>query len=569
MEDVRKALEAHIRRRDLKARKSVTMAQIADGQEANDGLKLVAWMDVIPRSNVEQGQFTQSDEIMNVDEVKGIIARGEGEQVELKRSTGQRTSAAKTVCAMLNGLGGFVIFDVSDKSELVGQEVSARTIEDISTEIRRIEPPAFPDISTIRLKQDMSLIVLGVPGGGGPYTYDGRAYLRQGPTTIVTPREEYERRLVERLHATRRWENEPVPRGVTIDDLDAHEIQLTLDNAIGLGRLEATDRRDIESVLRGLELLHDGNLLNAAVALYGKADRLKPIYPQLAIRLARFRGTDRLADFADNRQYWGHAFSLLRRGESFLMDHVPIAGRVLPGKMVREDQPWYPPRATREGIANAICHRDYTIPGGAVAVAMYDDHLEIANPGGLHFGITPEKLTQPHESQPWNPIIANVFYRSGIIERWGSGTLNIIDWCLENSNPTPTWKEQAGSVYVIFLPAELPRTTEVETQPKPGDDTIPREARDQVGTKLALSRHQVEIMQKCIDDCGLRYLMAVTGRTDRTKFRNQVLNPLMKRGLIEMTIPDKPRSSKQKYRLTAKGLEILDAKGASKGQKEH
>ena len=179
MEDVRKALEAHIRRRDLKARKSVTMAQIADGQEANDGLKLVAWMDVIPRSNVEQGQFTQSDEIMNVDEVKGIIARGEGEQVELKRSTGQRTSAAKTVCAMLNGLGGFVIFGVSDKSELVGQEVSARTIEDISTEIRRIEPPAFPDISTIRLKQDMSLIVLGVPGGGGPYTYDGRAYLRQ------------------------------------------------------------------------------------------------------------------------------------------------------------------------------------------------------------------------------------------------------------------------------------------------------------------------------------------------------------------------------------------------------
>jgi len=76
-------------------------------------------------------------------------------------------------------------------------------------------------------------------------------------------------------------------------------------------------------------------------------------------------------------------------------------------------------------------------------------------------------------------------------------------------------------------------------------------------------------MQKCIDDCGLRYLMAVTGRTDRTKFRNQVLNPLMKGGLIEMTIPDKPRSSKQKYRLTAKGLEILDAKGASKGQKEH
>lgn len=65
--------------------------------------------------------------------------------------------------------------------------------------------------------------------------------------------------------------------------------------------------------------------------------------------------------------------------------------------------------------------------GGAVSVAMYDNHLEITNPGELHFGITPEKLAEPHESRPWNPIIANVFYRTGIIERWGTGTLNIID----------------------------------------------------------------------------------------------------------------------------------------------
>jgi len=55
------------------------------------------------------------------------------------------------------------------------------------------------------------------------------------------------------------------------------------------------------------------------------------------------------------------------------MDHVPIVGRVISGKMVRENQPLYSPRATREAIANAICHRDYTIPGGAVAVAMYDE----------------------------------------------------------------------------------------------------------------------------------------------------------------------------------------------------
>lgn len=481
---------------------------------------------------------------MNLGELKNIVTRGEGEQVEFKRSTGQRTSAAKTVCAMLNGPGGFVIFGVTDRGDIVGQQISVRTLEDIAAELRKIEPPAFPEIETVPLKTETSVIVLTISGGGGLYSFDGRPYFRQGPTTTVMPREEYERRLVERLHATRRWENEPVPEDVSIKDLDADEIQITLDNAIRLGRLEATDRRDTRSILRGLELIHEGNLLNAAVALYGKTDRLKTLYPQMGIRMARFRGKDRLADFADNRQYWGHAFSLLRRAESFLMDHVPIAGRIVPGKMIREDQPRYPPRATREALANALCHRDYTIPGGAVALAMYDDHLEITNPGALHFGITPEKLAKPHESKPWNPIIANVFYRAGIIERWGTGTLNIIDWCTENGNPPPVWSEHAGSVYVTFLPAALPDTPE---------------ATGEVGTKLALSRHQVEILLKCHADSRLVDLMIITGRSDRTKFRHQVLNPLLKAGLIEMTIPDKPRSSKQKYRLTGKGQALIES----------
>jgi ATP-dependent DNA helicase RecG len=83
----------------------------------------------------------------------------------------------------------------------------------------------------------------------------------------------------------------------------------------------------------------------------------------------------------------------------------------------------------------------------------------------------------------------------------------------------------------------------------------PEEAQE--GTKLALSRHQVEILNKCYKDSTLLDLMAISGRSDRTKFRHQVLNPLLEMGLVEMTIPDKPRSSKQKYRITQKGQNIF------------
>lgn len=83
---------------------------------------------------------------------------------------------------------------------------------------------------------------------------------------------------------------------------------------------------------------------------------------------------------------------------------------------------------------------------------------------------------------------------------------------------------------------------------------------EEVGTKLALSQHQVDTLQKCRKNNTLLEIMAVSGRSDRTKFRHQVLNPLLEAGLIEMTIPDKPRSSKQKYRLTDKGRDVLRLK---------
>ncbi len=467
---------------------------------------------------------------MNINELKELVAGGESERIELKRSTEQRTEAARTVCAMLNGLGGFVIFGITNAGEIVGQQIGTNTLEDIAAELRRIEPPAFSDMQTINVTKNAGVVLLTIPGGGGPYTFDGRAYLRHGPTTNVMPRNEYERRLVERLHTTRRWENEPVADDISLDDLDVDEIQITLNNAVQLGRLEFTNRRDPASILRGLELIRDGHLLNAAVVLYGKSDRLKTLYPQMSIRLARFRGHDRLADFADNRQYWGHAFALLHRAETFLLDHMPIAGRVVPGKIIREDQPWYPPRAICEALANALCHRDYTIPGGAVALAMYDDHLEITNPGALHFGLTPEKLTKPHESRPWNPIIASVFYRAGIIERSGSGTLNMLDWCVENGNPSPTWMEQAGSVFVKFTPALYAPVT----------------VTPQVARLLAVC--EGELLREELQDR--------IGVFDRKHFRARYLRPALDAGLIEMTIPEKPRSSRQRYRLTEKGRSL-------------
>jgi len=97
--------------------------------------------------------------------------------------------------------------------------------------------------------------------------------------------------------------------------------------------MEESRHRNPEAVLLGLELIHDDQLLNAAVILFGRDVGVQ--FPQCEIRLARFRGLDKQPDFSDNRQYKGHAFNLLHRAENFLLDHVQIAGQVISGKMVR------------------------------------------------------------------------------------------------------------------------------------------------------------------------------------------------------------------------------------------
>ena len=91
---------------------------------------------------------------------------------------------------------------------------------------------------------------------------------------------------------------------------------------------------------------------------------------------------------------------------------------MVPGQLERIDEPLYPIEALREALVNAICHRDYREWGGSLEIAIYDDRLELGNPGTLHFGLTPDDLVREHPSKPWNPHIANAFFRRGIIEHW-------------------------------------------------------------------------------------------------------------------------------------------------------
>ena len=386
---------------------------------------------------------------MTIEQIVILTAYGESETLEFKETTGTRREAAMTVCAFLNHRGGQVLFGVAQDGVVVGQQVGEHTIEELSAEVGRIEPPAFPTVERVLVGGGRDVIVVSTAQGPSrPYTYRGSAYRRVGNTTLAMSADEYNRMLFERMHSEQRWENQPAA-GWSVDDLDVAEIRRTVSEAVRRGRLEEPVSGEPSDMLRGLGLLRDGVLFRAAAVLFGSTERLEFEMPQCLLRVARFRGADRM-EFLDNRQFNGNAFTLLANAERFLRDTLPIAGRFEQDRFERIDEPLYPPLATREALANALCHRDYSIGGGSVGIAVYDDRLEVTSSGSLHFGLTPEKLFSPHESRPWNPLIARTFYRRGIIEEWGSGTLKMADLASSSGLPVPEIEDDGGAVTVRF-----------------------------------------------------------------------------------------------------------------------
>lgn len=389
---------------------------------------------------------------MTLFEIETLAAAGESETVELKKSTANLVRAAETLCGMLNAAGGVVLFGVTDAGEVVGQTVADATLREVAAVLREFEPEAPVRIERVPVRDGrevLALVATSVPGRG-PWAFRGRAYRRVGPTTSPMGRPEYVRQLLTEGAGVTEWERLPaVHHG--IDDLDHQEILRSVRLGIEAGRLPEDTGTTIPDILDRFRLRQDGRLLNAAVVLFSRSPL--PGYPQCGIRLARFATTTK-DEFIDNRQEQGHAFTLLEEAMTFFRRHLSIAGRFHADRIEREDTPEYPVLALREAVVNALIHRSYVDAGGAVSIAVFADRLEIWSEGGLPFGQRPEELKRAHTSRPRNPLIANVFFRRGLIEAWGRGTQKIVELCVAAGHPEPEFAVQAGAVVVTFRPRE-------------------------------------------------------------------------------------------------------------------
>lgn len=180
---------------------------------------------------------------MNLAILQELVAQGESETLELKRSTVEVRRAGETLCAFLNGEGGQILIGVGPDGKIIGQQVSDNTLRDIAAILGRFEPPARIDMDRVDVGNERVAIVLDaplarehapfirlVPRGSG-HAFEGKPYRRVGSTTTVMAQEEYARLLLDRNHSRHRWENRPAV-GIRLEDLDHEEILRTRQTAI-------------------------------------------------------------------------------------------------------------------------------------------------------------------------------------------------------------------------------------------------------------------------------------------------------------------------------------------------
>ena len=458
---------------------------------------------------------------MTIDDIKELIKIDETRCVELKKSTGELKDGMHSLCAMLNSDGGYVIFGIAPKSlKIIGQMVTDNTRQEIGREIRKLEPFVNMAVQYIDVpdSKGLQLIVLHAEKNlycDTPYVFDGKPYYKLESTTMQMPQQMYNDMLRQRDANRYRWDY--APSHLAIADLDERRIRNAVALGVRNGRLNAgAEAEPVEDVLSKMNLLTDGKPTNAAVMLFAKDTS---DYPELELRMGFFRGKDKMV-FIDNKQAYGNFFDLHEAGMNFLFRNLRLGGEVK--GLLREEKLEIPIEALREALTNALCHRQYERTNGSVSIGIYDDRVEIVNPGNFPPQITADTIKQKHDSYPYNKKIARVLYLSTFLEQWGSGAKRMIDLCREQNVAEPEWVAEKGSVKIVFWRPSIMTDYSLDVSQSGGQKCQSKMSVKNVSQNDGLNNRQIKIkiMIRDNDRITVTLISNALGVTPRTIYRD-------------------------------------------------
>lgn len=455
----------------------------------------------------------------------------ENEVIEFKKTTGELKEGIISIVSILNKhQSGKLYFGIKDNGEIVGQDVSSKTIREVSKTIsENIEPKIYPTVNKIKL-EDKECILVEFEGDDIPYLAFGRAYMRVGDEDRQLSAKEIRKLILKDENDVGKWESKV--SDYTVEDIDEELLKEFIEKGRKAKRINFPYTNK-EEILNKLNLVNKNNqLLNAGYILFAKEAKLE-------LQMAIF-ATETKLTFLDIDQVFGNVFELIEIAESYIRKNIKWPVNFKSGSMERVEIPEIPLEAIREAIINSLIHRDFKNPKSN-EVAIYKDRVEIFNPGEFPEGFKPEDFIEGQGSIPRNPLIANTLYLSKDIEKWGSGFRRITEAC-QKSNTKVKFEIRKNGFMVIFY-----RKTDDELFDLTQENKKTQENAQETHKKRTRNAQEDFILDFCNEARSLKEILEYCGYKNARSFREKYINPLLKDEKLKMTIPDQPKNRNQRY----------------------
>lgn len=340
----------------------------------------------------------------------------ESQNIEWKESW--RDDYLKWICGFANAAGGKIYIGMNDSGQVVGVADAKKLLEDIPNKVRDVLG-IIVDVNLLD-KDGLEYVEIDVPPYSNPINYKGQYHYRSGSTKQELKGAALNRFILQRTG--RHWDEFPIERA-KMEELSANALNRFRKEAARSGRVDEGVLKDkTEHLLHDLRLIDEDGHLNRAALLLFHPDPERFVFGAY-IKIGFFRDDKGNLEFQDEihgalMEQVDKAMDLIK--SKYLIYRISYEG------ISRRETPQFPVEAIRESLMNAIAHKDYAsaVP---IQISVFPDHITFWNAGQLPENWTTERLFESHPSSPYNPLIANAFFRSGDIESWGRGYKRILE----------------------------------------------------------------------------------------------------------------------------------------------
>ncbi|WP_239335613.1 helix-turn-helix domain-containing protein [Frankia sp. CiP3] len=377
-------------------------------------------------------------------DLSDLLARSEGKTLEFKRDLSSPRGVLRSLVAFANTAGGILLVGVEDGTRSVRGVPEPLDLEERLANLisDAIAPRLVPDIEIVSWRGTQVVAVEVFPGSSRPYRLaqegpESGVYVRVGSTNRRADPD-----LIEEL---RRY-----ARGEAYDEQALPELgseAVDFQTAAGaFADVRKLRPEDLETLR--LVSTHQGRLVPTVggLLLFGCDQDRGRLFPDAWIQAGRFRGLDK-SQIVDHLEIRANLVRSVEEAVGFVRKHS-LHGLDI-GAIRRTDRWNLPPVAVREAVVNAVAHADYRRRGAPIRIAIFDDRLEVENPGLLQFGLTVEDIRRG-VSKLRNRVIGRVFNSLGLIEQWGSGIQRMTAACREAGLPPPGL-EEIGTRFRVTL----------------------------------------------------------------------------------------------------------------------